>query len=540
MRAHPVKPTLLAGGACLWMATAANLPLWHALADLAVFARPAGWLFAAALALIMAAALMAVVGLLAWRWTLKPVLVVLLLTAAAAAYFMLSYRVVIDTGMVVNALQTDRHEAAALFSPRLLLVVGLLGGLPAVAVWRAPVAWGPWTARAWRNLLWVTSALVVLVAAGLASFQPLSSTMRNHKQVRYLMNPLAALYAAGWLAAAPLRRDDSRLAPLGVDATLAAAPGHKPPLMLLVLGETGRSGHFGLNGYVRDTTPELARENAVSFRNAWSCGTSTAASVPCMFSHLGRDAFESRSHNYEGLMDVIQRAGLAVLWLDNQSGCKGVCDRVPQVNTSSRSHPQLCPAGECLDGVLLDGLDARIAALDPVRRARGVVVVLHQMGSHGPAYWQRSPPAAKRFLPECTSVNLQDCDRDTLVNAYDNSIAYTDHLLASGIRWLKAQPAYDTALLYVADHGESLGENNLYLHGLPYALAPDMQKHVPWITWLSPGFAQRGAISTDCLQGQRDARVTHDSYFHSVLGLLGIQTAVYRRALDAYAACAGV
>ncbi|MGE0330504.1 MAG: phosphoethanolamine transferase [Ramlibacter sp.] len=541
MTSQPLKPAWLAGAACLWMATAANLPLWHALADLAVFARPAGWLFAAALALIMAAALMAVVGLLAWRWTLKPVLVVLLLTAAAAAYFMLSYRVVIDAGMVVNALQTDRHEAAALLSPRLLLVVGLLGGLPALAVWRAPVAWGAWTARAWRNLLWVTSALAVLLAVGLASFQPLSSTMRNHKQVRYLMNPLAALYAAGWLAAAPLRRDESRLEPIGLDATLAGAPGRKPPLMLLVLGETGRSGNFGLNGYARDTTPRLARENAVSFRNAWSCGTSTAASVPCMFSHLGRDAFEARAHNYESLMDVIQRAGLAVLWLDNQSGCKGVCDRVPQVNTSSLAHPRLCPGGECLDGVMLDGLDARIAALDPVRRARGVVVVLHQMGSHGPAYWQRSPASIKRFLPECTSVNLQDCEHDALVNAYDNSIAYTDWLLASGIQWLKAQqPAYDTAMLYVADHGESLGENNLYLHGLPYALAPDVQKHVPWITWLSPGFAQRSAISTDCLQGRRDARLSHDNYFHSVLGLLGIQTQVYRRALDAYADCAGV
>jgi lipid A ethanolaminephosphotransferase len=541
VKVQALKPAWLAGAACLWMATAANLPLWNALADLSVFAHPAGWLFAAALALIMAAALMAVVGLLAWRWTLKPVLVALLLSASAAAYFMLSYHVVIDPTMVVNALQTDRHEATALFSPRMLLIVGLLGGLPALAVWRTPVAWGAWTARAWRNLLWVAAALAVLLAVALASFAPLSSTMRNHKQVRYLMNPLATLYAAGWLAAAPLRRDESRLDPIGLDATLATAPGNKPPLVVLVLGETGRSGNFGLNGYARDTTPQLARENAVSFRNAWSCGTSTAASVPCMFSHLGRDAFEGRTHNYESLMDVIQRAGLAVLWLDNQSGCKGVCDRVPQVATSSLAHPALCPGGECLDGVMLDGLDARIAALDPARRARGVVVVMHQMGSHGPAYSQRSPAAAKRFLPECTSVNLQDCSREALVNAYDNSIAYTDQVLASTIAWLKTHQAdHDTAMLYVADHGESLGENNLYLHGLPYALAPDVQKHVPWITWLSPGFERRSAVSTACLQGQRDARLSHDNYFHSVLGLLGIQTLAYRRSLDAYAACASL
>ena len=533
-----VRPSGLAAAACLWMATAANLPLWKALSGLSLLDRPTGWAFAAALAVMMAAALMALAGLAAWRWTLKPVLIALLLVAAFSAYFMLSYGVVIDTTMLVNVMQTDRHEATALFSPRLLLVVGVLGVLPAVLVWRTPIAWSHWKGRLWRNLLWVAAALAVMVVVALASFQPLSSTMRNHKQVRYLMNPLNGLYAAGWLAAAPLRRDTTRLDPLGQDAVLVAAPDSKPPLLVLVLGETGRSGNFGLNGYARDTTPELAREKVASFRNAWSCGTSTAASVPCMFSHLGRDAFEARAHNHEGLMDVLQHAGLAVLWLDNQSGCKGVCDRVPNVNTSSIQHPTLCPDGECLDGVMLEGLDARIAQLDPARRARGVVLVLHQMGSHGPAYSQRSPAAYKRFQPECTSVNLQDCSRESLVNAYDNSIAYTDHVLASTIGWLKGQSArYDTAMVYVADHGESLGENNLYLHGLPYALAPDVQKHVPWITWLSAGYEQRSGIATACLQGLSEARVTHDSYFHSVLGLLGVRTAAYREDLDAYAPC---
>lgn len=533
-----VRPSALSAAVCLWMATAANLPLWKALAGLSLLDHPAGWAFGAALAVIMAAALMALAGLAAWRWTLKPVLMLLLLVAAFSAYFMLSYGVVIDTTMLVNVLQTDRHEATALFSARLLLVVGILGVLPAALVWRTPVAWSRWTGRVWRNLLWVAAALAVLVVAAVASFQPLSSTMRNHKQVRYLMNPLNGLYAAGWLAAAPLRRDNLRLDPVGRDAQLAAANSSKPPMLVLVLGETGRSGNFGLNGYARDTTPELAREKVASFRDAWSCGTSTAASVPCMFSHLGRDAFEARNHNYEDLLDVLQHAGLAVLWLDNQSGCKGVCDRVPNVNTSSLQHPTLCPGGECLDGVMLEGLDARIAQLDPARRARGVVVVMHQMGSHGPAYSQRSPAAYKRFQPECTSVNLQDCSRESLVNAYDNSIAYTDHILASTIGWLKGQVAhYDTAMVYVADHGESLGENNLYLHGLPYAIAPDVQKHVPWITWLSPQFELRSGISSACLLDVRDARLTHDSYFHSVLGLLGVQTAIYRENLDAYAPC---
>jgi lipid A ethanolaminephosphotransferase len=107
----------------------------------------------------------------------------------------------------------------------------------------------------------------------------------------------------------------------------------KPPLLLLVLGETARSGNFSLNGYGRPTNPLLAKEDVASQRNAWSCGTSTAASLPCMFSNFGREAYDSRPANYEGLLDVLQRAGLAVLWIDNQSGCKGACDRMPNVNT---------------------------------------------------------------------------------------------------------------------------------------------------------------------------------------------------------------
>jgi lipid A ethanolaminephosphotransferase len=256
-----------------------------------------------------------------------------------------------------------------------------------------------------------------------------------------------------------------------------------------------------------------------------------------MFSHLGREAFGARAADSENLLDVLQHAGLAVLWLDNQAGCKALCDRVASAGTLGVRDPALCADGECLDEILLQGLDARIAALPAQRRANGVVVVLHQMGSHGPAYSRRSPPQYKRFLPECTSVNLQDCSRQELVNAYDNTIAYTDHVLASTIGWLKRQPQFDTALVYVADHGESLGENNLYLHGMPYGIAPDVQKRVPWITWLSPGFAQRTAIDAQCLRARRDAPLSHDHYFHSVLGLLPVQTAAYDRSRDAYAAC---
>lgn len=307
---------------------------------------------------------------------------------------------------------------------------------------------------------------------------------------------------------------------------------------MLVLGETGRAGNFGLNGYERDTTPGLAKEDVASLRDVTSCGTSTAASVPCMFSPLGRGGFLARRADTENLLDVLQRAGLAVLWLENQAGCKGVCDRVFSANTQDTADPVLCPDNECLDDVLLQGLDQRLAALPAERRARGTVVVLHTMGSHGPAYFKRSTPPFKRFLPECTSVDLQRCSRDEVRNAYDNSIAYVDQFLVRTIRWLESrQGDSETAMVYLADHGESLGEHNIYLHGLPFAIAPDEQKKVPWITWLSPRLQEASGLHTSCLKRQIDIPATHDNLFHSLIGLAGVQTQAYKPALDIYASC---
>ena len=337
--------------------------------------------------------------------------------------------------------------------------------------------------------------------------------------------------------------DTRTILPVGRAAQLGAsyAGQSKPPLLVLVLGETGRAGNFGINGYERDTTPLLAaRPDLISAGNAWACGTSTAASVPCMFSHLGRNGYEARRANFEGLMDVLQHAGLAVLWVDNQSGCKGTCDRIPNANTSAQKDPELCPTGsDCLDNIMLKGLDQRLADLPAEQRQRGTVVVLHQMGSHGPAYSKRSAPERKKFLPECTSNALQECDRQQVVNAYDNSIVETDHFLDSVLNWLgkqsnQAQPA----MIYVADHGESLGENNIYLHGLPYSIAPDVQKHVPWITWLSPAMQSRTGTATPCLQKElAQQRITHDNYFHSVLGLMDVKTGAYQPELDIFSAC---
>ena len=535
------RPLGLVVAASVWLATLGNVPLWLALDRLAVLDGTRGLAFAGGLALAIAAVLALLLGALAWRFTLKPAVLFMLFASAAGTHFMLAFGVVIDPGMMVNVLQTDPREAADLLTLRFGATVLLLGMLPALAVWRWPLRPAAWPRQLAHNAALCACSLLLLVASTLAIFQGLSSTTRNHKQLRYLINPLNSIYALGHTAAAPFKRGPSRLQPIGEDATLGAshAAQRRAPLLVLVLGETARSANFAINGYGRATTPELQALGATSFRNAWACGTSTAASLPCMFSHLPRDEFDRREGNYEDLLDVLQRAGLAVLWLDNQAGCKGVCDRVFSARTADAPDAALCNAGECFDAFMLQGLEERIAALPAERRARGVVVVMHQMGSHGPAYYKRSPAAFKRFTPECASHSLQDCSTEQVVNAYDNTIVYTDHFLAATVRWLEAQQdRADAALLYVSDHGESLGENRLYLHGLPYAIAPEVQKRVPWITWLSPGFSDRRGVTAECLQGSIDTRLSHDNYFHSVLGLIDVRTSVYRPALDVYAGCA--
>ncbi len=536
---HPVWVVVLVS---IWLATVCNVPLWREVAHLPGQGTLRGWGFALAFAVIVAAGNAALLSLVAWRRTLKPAVLVLVLMAAFGAYFMLAYGIAVDSSMLVNVMQTDVKEAGDLFNWRMLGTVLVLAAPPLLWLYRRPVRRLHAMRHLAHNGLLLVGSIAVIVACLLLVFQDFASTMRNHTKLRYLINPLNTVYALGHIATKPLRMDTHTLQPLGRDAQLGAsyAGQAKPPLLVLVLGETGRSVNFGLNGYARDTTPELsARTDLVSARNAWACGTSTAASVPCMFSHLGRTGYETRSVNSENLIDVLHHAGLAVLWLDNQSGCKGVCDRIGETRANALKDPVQCPGGECQDEIMLTELDAKIAALAPEQRARGTVVVLHQMGSHGPAYYKRSATQRKKFQPECTSTSLQECERQQVVNAYDNSIVETDYFLNLLLKRLEVlKESSLTAMIYVADHGESLGENNLYLHGLPYAIAPDVQKNVPWITWLSPGMQSRAGVTTGCLQkDQATRRISHDNYFHSVLGLMDVKTSAYNPDLDTFAAC---
>lgn len=539
------NPLTLALLTSAWIASAANWPLWRALLELPEVASFRGALFVSGFWVIVAALTSALLAVFAWHRTIRPAIAVFLASAALGAHFMGNYGVVIDATLMNSVLQTDPGEVRELLSIQLLFSIGLLAFLPALWLRRLPVRRDTALRQLGRNALGILGALTVLAILVLMLFADLSATLRNHKSIRYLVNPLNSFYALAVLPFDARSRAKGPPQPIGVDARLAArSAGSRPPLLALVVGETARSDHFSLNGYARPTNRQLSELDVVSFRDVSACGTNTAESLPCMFSHLGRKGFMARERDHENLLDLVQRAGLAVLWLDNQSGCKGVCDRVPNANARDPAPGgtvppgALCPGGECFDEALLHELDARISALPAERRARGVLLVLHQMGSHGPAYFKRAPAERKLFRPECTTKALQQCERHAVINAYDNSIAYTDHVMARLIAWLQRQsPHYNAALLYVSDHGESLGENNLYLHGLPYAVAPREQTRVPMLAWIAPQSGIAPSSEMACLRLRRDAPLSHDHVFHTALGLLSIEAGEYRRELDAFADC---
>ena len=537
---HPAVALLVLAA---WLALPGNVSLW-----LAVWERTAplgwrAWWVVLAWAVALVGVNLALLALLAVGLVRRPLGLVLIALVAIPSYFMLAYGVVIDSAMVTNVLETDARESADLLTPALAAVVvaGVL--LPGWLWWRLP--WRPWPWR--RALAWrVALAVGGLVLAALAlwlTFADLASLMRNDRTVRYRINPYNSVYGVLRYATVrmPAASASAPLLPVAADVQPLPAASHvdEAPLVVLVVGETARAANVSLGGYARPTMPRLAalqaRGELAYFAHATSCGTDTATSVPCLFSPDGRGA-QTPPQRQENLLDVWQRAGLAVTWLDNQSGCKGVCNRVPTRHTDRLGQPDLCRGDECWDEVLLRELPPALAALDPAARRVGTVAVLHMMGSHGPAYFKRTPDAFKPFQPECRSAQLQACDRQAIVNAYDNTLYYTDHVLAELIEWLRARPG-PTALWYVSDHGESLGEGGVYLHGMPYALAPREQTQVPMLMWANAAMRKRLNLSWECLQRRAAAPASHDDVFHTLLGLWDIRTQAYRPERDLLRAC---
>jgi lipid A ethanolaminephosphotransferase len=534
-----LNPLLLSALVSFWLVLSANWSLWKGIHYVMPIVGPRQWLFIGCSGLSIFALLWLLFSAFSFRPIIKGVLGIFVLMATACSYFMSTYGVVIDEGMILNSLHTDPSEVRDLLSVNMLVTFALIA-LPAlIFIVKTPLKRIKFFKQGAMNLAAMALALVLALGSIFAMYQDFASLMRNNKELRFQVNPLNALWALGLIASAPLRQVDSRLQTIGLDAKQNSnAAAGKPKLIIYILGETARSVNFSLNGYGRLTNPQLSQLDVVSFRNVASCGTSTAASLPCMFSPLGREAhlaFLKKFSNSEGLLDVLKKAGIKQLWIDNNSGCKGACDRIANQDVATQAHPTLCNTKECFDEILLENFESNLAKLGS---PSNTMITLHQKGSHGPAYFLRTPEKFKVFKPECVSNQLQTCEQSTIVNAYDNTLVYTDHVIAQSIALLKKLSAtYDTGLIYVSDHGESLGENNTYLHGLPYAFAPKVQKHVPLIAWFSEGLQKRLALNLDCLKKQASQEISHDYLFHSLLTINQVETSLYRKDRDIFALC---
>jgi len=523
-----------------WLVATVNGGWWSAVGAGRAWADPTNWLFIGAVFVALVALHFVLLGVLANRWTVRPLLTLIIVASAATAYFVRTYAVIMDPAMIQNILKTDTHEAKELISWSMMGSVLLWSVLPLAFLWWVRIEHRPWVRAFFLRIGYMTGALLVAVLSVLLVSRDLTSLMRNQRELRYLITPGNYIYGLVGNLARGARDARAPREAVGADARVlrVAMASHKPRVFVLVVGETVRAANFSLLGtYARATTPELVKLDVFAFRNVTSCGTSTEVSVPCMFSQWGREDYdERRIRNSEGLLNVLARAGYAVKWLDNQSGCKGVCQGagIEYQKIDREFAPDLCSTDECYDGILVRQLQSELAKVHG-----DSVFVLHMMGNHGPAYYRRYPPEFRRFMPDCATAELRKCSRGQVVNAYDNAILYADHVLAGVVGTLASSAEVDAAMIYVSDHGESLGENGLYLHGLPYSIAPDTQTHVPMIAWLSPGFSTTAAVNRSCIREKSSDELSHDNLFHSVLGLLDVQTSVYNPERDLFEGCRG-
>lgn len=533
MRGPCLSPETLLLLTSLLIGLFANRMFWSAALAGRSWADSTTWLFALGVLAVIASLHFILLGLIAPRRLLRSVLALVVVASVAAMHYMQQYTVYFDTQMMRNVLHTEPKEAAELLSVALLAGVILWSLPPLLLLWWVRIRSRSMRQGVVRRMLALNAALLVCVTAAGVIFPDLSALMRNQKELRFLVTPANLMVSAVRVAFGDaVSVSQSRVA-VGEDAHRVLPSTARPRLLVLVVGETVRAQNWGLNGYQRQTTPRLAELDVVNFSDVSACGTSTEVSLPCMFSAVGRrDYSESRIRQQQSLLHVLDHAGVATLWIDNQTGSKHVADGLAEVRIAGDSDPELCDGSICLDGVLLGHLKDRLAT-----SSGDGLIVLHQLGNHGPAYSRRYPPEFQRFVPVCHTAELGSCRTEEIVNAYDNAVLYTDHLLAQVIGQLRANQTHDVAMIYLSDHGESLGEHGLFLHGVPYAIAPAQQIRVPMLVWLSSGLQASTGIDANCLAGKSSQALSHDYLFHSVLGLLGVETSVYDVSLDLFATC---
>ena len=524
----------------IWLGLILNFAFYQKIHEFTPYANLKAGLLMAATALIIIAFYNLILQWLNWKWNAKILASVLIILGGFSAYFVNSLGVVITPDQIQNMLQTDAREVRDLWSMR--LIIWTLGFVifPLGIVWMLQIQPTSTGHQLVHKSLSSVVSLGLILGLLFCFYVDYAAIFREHRDLKGMLSPQNSIASTLSYYKKKAPKANLPLVAFGEDAHLLqqAQMQDHPKLMVLVVGETARAESFALNGYARNTNPELSKLAVINFNQVSSCGTATAVSVPCMFSGMSRETYDEQlaSHR-EGLLDIAQRAGYQVTWIDNNSGCKGACDRVQKYQIPAQLKQKWCDAaGECFDEILVDSLKDYLAHLDK-NNQKPQLIVLHQMGSHGPAYFKRSKTPYQPFQPTCNSNAIQGCSAEELKNSYDNSIVYTDHVLAQIIETLKQQTQYQTGFWYLSDHGESTGEHGLYLHGAPYSMAPTQQTHVPMLMWFSDAWKQQNTHQVSCLKGQTGQARSHDHLFPSLLSLLDIKTQVTEAKNDMLAQC---
>ncbi|UKA31112.1 phosphoethanolamine transferase [Photobacterium damselae] len=517
-----------------------NIPLYKELYYLTRNQAVIHWGFLVSIPIFVISALNLLFQLFAWPKITKPFFALLLLLSSIISYASFQYRTIFDSEMLRNLMQTYSGEAFAYISMSSIVWIIAFGIFPTLVLFMTHIK--PinnlWVFIKHKLLSMGASALLVIIISGFF-YQDYVSLGRNHSEVRRLIIPTHFVYSANKYIKQTYFSPPMVYREIGTDAkqtdkALARAK-EKPSLVILVVGETARAQNYQFNGYHKATNPFTSQQDVIFYPNVSSCGTATAISVPCMFSALNRDNYSHDiANNQDNVLDVLKRANIDILWKDNDGGDKGVARHVTYQEIKPNVNNLNCNGSSCFDMALLGNLDKEIDNMQGNR-----LVVLHLIGSHGPTYYQRYPKSHEIFTPVCARADIEKCTREEITNTYDNTIAYTDYVISQLINQLKAKgSSYNTALLYLSDHGESLGEHGLYLHGMPYQLAPRYQTEIPMMLWLSQSFSMENNLDPNCLEEQAKLyHYSHDNLFHSLLGLFSVRSEVYNKRQDIFAQC---
>lgn len=522
---------LLALTLAIYLSAFLNGTLWNVLLETQRNVLPTQrWTFFWVTSIGITAFQTAFISLFAWGRFAKIAVILLALVAAITHYFSNQYNILYDTGMIRNVLATNFQESSELITMKAatLMLLYLMPILIFVKYYQIPTI--SLKRQIFAKLLTLVVALGVSTIAAGTQFKSLSSAIRNRGEIRHLVLPASPVLALARAVGADTASASIQREPLDPAPQRMEKPGTKPLLTVVVVGETVRAQNWQLSGYKRETNPQLSlfpQGELFNFPYAKSCGTNTDTSLPCMFSGIGRSNYNEKwIRQHESILSLIHRTGVEVTWIDNQSGCKGACDGVTSLKASSAINKKKV-TGDSFDDILSEALTAVIS-----KTPTDQLVVLHMIGNHGPAYHQRYPKDRSHFKPTCEDNNLTSCSSEAIVNTYDNAIRYTDEILARIIRQLNQLQDRSVGLIYVSDHGESLGEKGLYLHGVPYALAPEEQTRVPFFFWFPERSQRELGLKRQCLTRKASHPTEHDLLAHSLLGLYRIFPPIYQKRWD--------